>query len=113
MDLEITSGRLGGACLVTLAGEVDVYTAPALRSRLVEAADSGCPQLIVDMSAVDFIDSSGLGVLVGILKRVSEQGSTMTIVSDREVVLKVFRITGLDRVFPIAATLAEATGPAA
>jgi anti-sigma B factor antagonist len=113
MDLEISSGRHGGACVVTLVGEVDVYTAPALRTRLVEAVESDCSSLVVDMTHVDFIDSSGLGVLVGILKRVSEQGSTMAIVSDREVVLKVFRITGLDRVFPIVPTLAEATGTVA
>ena len=111
MELEIASGRLGSACLVTLTGEVDVYTAPELRKRLIEAVDTGSGSLVVDMSAVDFIDSSGLGVLVSILKRVSEQGQTMTIVSDREIVLKVFNITCLDRVFPIVATLAEATGP--
>ena len=112
MDLEITSGRLGSACLVTLTGEVDVYTAPELRRRLLDAVDGDGAPLVVDMSAVEFIDSSGLGVLVGILKRVSEKGETMTIVSDREPVLKVFRITGLDRVFSIAGTLAEATGAA-
>ena len=109
MDLEISTGRHGAACVVTLTGEVDVYTAPALRVRLIEAVESDCRAIIVDMTGVEFIDSSGLGVLVSILKRVSEKGSTMTIVSDREVVLKVFRITGLDRVFPIVPTLAEAT----
>ncbi|MEI6624372.1 MAG: STAS domain-containing protein [Actinomycetes bacterium] len=113
MDLEISSSRRGGACVVTLVGEVDVYTAPALRISLVDATESGCSAIIVDMSDVDFIDSSGLGVLVSILKRVSEQDSTLTIVSDREIVLKVFRVTGLDRVFPIVPTLAEATGPGA
>ena len=113
MDLEITSGSQGGAAVVTVAGEVDVYTAPALRERLVQAADSGCSELVVDMSAVEFIDSSGLGVLVSVLKRVAEAGGTMSIVSDREIVLKVFRITGLDRVFHIVPTLAEATEPGA
>ena len=110
MDLEISSGRQGGVGVITLAGEVDVYTAPALRTRLVEAVDSGCSALVVDMSAVDFIDSSGLGVLVSVLKRVREQDATMTVVADREIVLKVFRITGLDRVFPIVPTLPEALG---
>ena len=113
MDLEISSRRQNGVCIVTLAGEVDLYTAPALRTRLLEAAESDCGAIIVDMSGVDFIDSSGLGVLVSVLKRVREQDSTMTIVSDREIVLKVFRITGLDRVFPIVPTLAEATGAGA
>ena len=113
MDLEISVGRHGDACVVTLTGEVDVYTAPTLRARLIEAADSDSSAIVVDMSGVDFIDSSGLGVLVSILKRVREQGSTMSIVSDREVILKVFRITGLDRVFPIVPTLAEATGSVA
>ena len=113
MDLDIASARHGGSCVVTLIGEVDVYTAPALRARLLEATDSDCGAIIVDMSGVDFIDSSGLGVLLGTLKRVREQDSTLTIVSDREIVLKVFHVTGLDRVFSIVSTLAEATGSGA
>lgn len=111
MELEISTERNDGICVVTLAGEVDVYTAPVLRARLIEASEAGGP-IIVDMSGVDFIDSSGLGVLVSILKRVREQDSSMTIVSDREAVLKVFRITGLDRVFEMVPTLAEATDAA-
>jgi anti-sigma B factor antagonist len=112
MDLDISTNHKDGASIVALSGEVDVYTAPVLRARLIEATESGAGPLVVDMSGVEFIDSSGLGVLVSILKRISEQGSTMTIVSDREIVLKVFRITGLDRVFEIVPTIADVAGSA-
>jgi anti-sigma B factor antagonist len=108
MDLEIASAHKGDACLVTLSGEVDVYTAPALRERLVEDIEGGCPMVVIDMSGVDFIDSSGLGVLVSALKRVSEAGITMRIVCDSEPVLKIFRITGLDKVFDLVPSLDEA-----
>ncbi len=113
MDLDIAIATEQAACLLTLTGEVDVYTAPKLRERLIEANDTACDAVVVDMSAVDFIDSSGLGVLVSGLKRVRERGAAMKIVCDRESILKVFRITGLDRVFEICRTLAEALEPGA
>ena len=111
MDLEIVLSRETEGCVVTLRGEVDVYTAPALRNRLVEAVESECGVIIVDMTGVDFIDSSGLGVLVSALKRVREHDAIMRIVCSKESILKIFKITGLDRVFPISATLAEAIKP--
>jgi anti-sigma B factor antagonist len=108
MDLQIALDRNGEACVLTLQGEVDVYTAPAVRTRLLEAVEGGCPVLVVDMAGVDFIDSSGLGVLVSGLKRIRESGGRMTLVTDRESILKIFRITGLDKVFDIVPTLGEA-----
>ncbi len=108
MELDIKTERDGGACLVTVAGEVDVYTSPALKARLVEAIDGGCDRLIIVLDGVGFIDSSGLGVLVGALRRMKERGDDLRVVCDREQVLKIFRITGLDKVFHIVATLGEA-----
>jgi anti-sigma B factor antagonist len=108
MELDIRTERDGEACLVTVAGEVDVYTSPALKGRLVEVIDAGCGRLVVVLDGVGFIDSSGLGVLVGALRRMKERGDDMQIVCTREQVLKIFRITGLDKVFPIVATIEEA-----
>jgi anti-sigma B factor antagonist len=108
MELDIRSERDGEACLVTVAGEVDVYTSPALKARLVEAIEDGCGRLVVVLDGVGFIDSSGLGVLVGALRRMKERGDDMHLVCTREQVLKIFRITGLDKVFPIVATVEEA-----
>ncbi len=104
MELDIKVDRQGDACSIALAGEVDVYTSPLFKERLVSSVDDGCVHVVVDLERVDFIDSSGLGVLVSGLRRVKEQGGSIRLVCTRDHILKVFRITGLDRVFPIYAT---------
>jgi anti-sigma B factor antagonist len=110
MELDVKIETSGGDCVVTVAGEVDIYTSPTLKERLIEAVDTGCGRLIVSLDGVGFIDSSGLGVLVGCLRRVKEREGDIVLVCSREQILKIFRITGLDRVFPMVATLDEARG---
>ncbi len=115
MELTVTSRQEGGRTVISVSGEIDVYTAPSLRERLNELVGSGYYDLIVDMEAVEFLDSTGLGVLVGGLKRVRSHDGSLRLVCAQEKILKVFRITGLTKVFPIHATLGEAladTGPA-
>lgn len=108
MELDIHAEQDGGVCVVTLAGEVDVYTAPALKEKLVSLIEGGCANVLIDMRDVGFIDSSGLGVLVSALRRAREREGTVRIVCTRESILKIFRITGLDKVFPIFSDVAEA-----
>jgi anti-sigma B factor antagonist len=108
MEIDIRTERDGDACVVSVSGEVDVYTSPTLKTRLVEAIEGECSRLVVVLDGVAFIDSSGLGVLVGALRRMKERGDEMRIVCTREQVLKIFRITGLDKVFPIVGTVEEA-----
>jgi anti-sigma B factor antagonist len=108
MELDIKTARDADVCSVTLEGEIDVYTAPRLKEVLVDAVESGCPNVIVDLEKVGFIDSSGLGVLVSALRRARERDGVVRIVCTRDNVLKIFRITGLDKVFPIFADPAEA-----
>ena len=91
-----------------MRGEVDVYTAPRLKEKLVEMIESGCVNIVVDLEGVSFIDSSGLGVLVSALRRARERDGAVRIVCTRENILKIFRITGLDKVFPVFADIAEA-----
>jgi len=110
MELEIATERTQDMCVVTVAGEVDVYTSPSLKTALVDATEAGCGVLVVDMDGVGFIDSSGLGVLVGVLRRVKEAGGDLRLVCGRDNVVKIFRITGLDKVFPMFSTLDEARG---
>jgi anti-sigma B factor antagonist len=110
MELEISTTRDQDACIVRVGGEVDVYTSPSLKAALVAAVADGCRIVIVDLDKVGFIDSSGLGVLVGALRRAREADGDLRIVSARETVVKIFRITGLDRVFPVYSTLDEARG---
>ena len=108
MDLSVGTREQGGRMIVEVSGEIDVYTAPSLRERLNELVAAGQYDLVVDMSGVDFLDSTGLGVLVGGLKRVRSHDGTLRLVCAQEKILKVFRITGLTKVFPIHATLEEA-----
>jgi anti-sigma B factor antagonist len=108
MELGIRTDRDGSVATVALEGEVDVYTAPGLKTQLVELIDDGCISIILDLEKVAFIDSSGLGVLVGVLRRAREKGGAVRIICTRDSVLKIFRITGLDKVFPIFPDAAEA-----
>lgn len=109
MELDIRSERLDGDSVLSVSGEIDVYTSPQLKTALIEAAGDG-GTVVVDMHKVGFIDSSGLGVLVGALRRVRENGGDLRIVCGQDSVVKIFRITGLDRVFPMFASVDEARG---
>jgi anti-sigma B factor antagonist len=108
VELSVTSRQEGDRTVISVTGEIDVYTAPSLRERLNELVASGHYALVVDMEGVEFLDSTGLGVLVGGLKRVRSHDGSLRLVCAQEKILKVFRITGLTKVFPIHATLAEA-----
>jgi len=102
MDLGVTSSRLpDDVTLITVVGEIDVYTAPTLRERLIEAVHDGALRLIVDLTGVDFLDSTGLGVLVGGLKRVRSRQGALLLVCQAERLLKIFRITTLTKTFHI------------
>lgn len=101
MDLKIDVVENDGLVLLKLNGEVDVYTAPKLKSRLIDLVDQGKFKIIVDLEEVDFMDSSGLGVLVGGLKRVRSHDGAIALICTQENILKIFRITGLVKVFPI------------
>lgn len=111
MDLSITQADHGNRTVVHLAGEIDVYTAPRLREKLDEQIHAGRTHLVVDLTDVSFLDSTGLGVLVGRLKLTRTLGGSMRIVGTDERVLKVFSITGLDKVFELHPDLDSALSP--
>lgn len=98
----------GDATVLEIAGEIDVYTAPKLREQLVDLVNAGSYQLVVDLERVEFLDSTGLGVLVGGLKRVRAHDGSLSLVCTQERILKIFRITGLTKVFPIHASVEQA-----
>ncbi|MCI0685709.1 MAG: anti-sigma factor antagonist [Sporichthyaceae bacterium] len=108
MDLTLETRTLGDRTIVEVGGEIDVYTAPKLREQLVDLVNAGKYHLVVDMEAVEFLDSTGLGVLVGGLKRVRAHDGSLHLVCTQERILKIFRITGLTKVFPIHNTVEEA-----
>jgi anti-sigma B factor antagonist len=110
LGLEVDDSRPPFTVLA-VKGEIDVYSAPRLRERLVELVSEGRRQIIVDLEGVDFLDSTGLGVLVGGLKRSRTHGGDLSLVCTQSRILKVFEITGLTTVFSIAASVDEATAP--
>ncbi len=108
MELSVTTSRQDDVSVVTVAGEVDVYTAAQLRAVLDEEIGAGNARLVVDLDEVSFLDSTGLGVLVGRLKLVRNNSGWLRIVCSNDRILRVFRITGLDKVFGIHDSLEEA-----
>jgi anti-sigma B factor antagonist len=109
MNFDIKTERISEeAYVISLAGEVDLYTAPEFKQQLLEIIGQGGKQVIVDFSNTTFIDSTTLGVLVGGIKRLrTNEGQLSLVCSDRNIT-KIFEITGLDRVFAIYATRDEA-----
>jgi anti-sigma B factor antagonist len=93
--------------LVSVEGELDLFTAPSLKQMLVDALHAGSSRFVVDLSLVTFIDSTTLGVLVGITRRLDD-GARLTIVCTRPNVRKIFEFSGLDGTFVIFSTLDEA-----
>ncbi len=91
--------------VLSVAGEIDIATAPSLRMQLLDLIEQAKISLIVDLEAVDFLDSTGLGVLVSALKRVRGVQGDLALVCTRPHILKVFDITGLSRVFAIHETI--------
>ena len=82
-------------------GEIDVYTAPKLRDTITELVAAGNYDIVIDMERVEFLDSTGLGVLVGGLKKVRAHDGSLQLVCNQDRLLKIFRITGLAKVFTI------------
>jgi anti-sigma B factor antagonist len=108
MDLSLDVTERDGVAVVAVHGEVDVSTAPRLRQQLIETASSGQDTVVVDLDAVEFLDSTGLGVLVSGLKRFRTQGGDLLLVCNPPRVLRVFEITGLTKVFSMHHTVDEA-----
>lgn len=110
MDLGLDVKEQNGIPVLAVSGEVDVYTAPRLREKLVELVSQGNYRIVVDLEAVEFLDSTGLGVLVGGLKRVRTHEGSLSLVCTQQRILKVFDITGLNKVFTIHDTVDAAVG---
>ncbi len=108
MDLSLDTRNEGDWTVVAVRGEIDVYTAPKLREALVDLVNAGRYNLVVDVEGVDFLDSTGLGVLVGALKRVRANGGELALVCTSSRIRKVFEVTGLTKVFSLYDTVDEA-----
>lgn len=101
MELGLEVATIGSHVVVQVSGEIDISTAPRLREAIVGLLAEGRTQIAVDLRGVDFLDSTGLGVLVGGLKRARSAGGELRVISTSPRIEKVFAITGLDGIFQI------------
>ncbi|RZS77906.1 SpoIIAA-like anti-anti-sigma regulatory factor [Motilibacter rhizosphaerae] len=102
-----------GAWLVlTVAGEIDAATAPALRQRLIDLPAEGHTDVLLDLTGVTFLDSTALGVLVGTYKRLAALHGTLAIVPGTTMTKRLLKLTALERVFPLYASVDDAVAQA-
>ena len=104
MDLKLGHHARDGIEVIDVQGEIDIYTAPRLRELLIDLVSQGEYRLVVNLDQVGFLDSTGLGVLVGGLRRVRVHDGSLDLVCTQQRILKIFRITGLTEVFGIYET---------
>jgi anti-sigma B factor antagonist len=99
----------GGDCAVLrIEGEIDAYAAPQLRERVIDLAGNGTVHIIADLRGAGFLDSAGLGALVGSFKALRARGGSLTLVASTDRVLQVLRITGLSGAFALHSCVPDA-----
>jgi anti-sigma B factor antagonist len=108
VDLGLDVSERGGYSVLAVSGEVDVATVPRLREQLHGLVAEGHTRIVVDLDGVDFLDSTGLGVLVGALKRVRSNDGELSLVCTQPRIRKVFEVTGLTKVFTLYDSVDEA-----
>src|SRR5438552_1390594 len=108
VDLKLGHYARDGIEVIDVGGEIDMYTAPRLRELLIDLVSKNNYHLVVNLEKVGFLDSTGLGVLVGGLKRVRAHDGSLDLVCTQQRLLKIFKITGLTQVFGIYETVDQA-----
>ncbi|MEU9736746.1 STAS domain-containing protein [Streptomyces sp. NPDC048002] len=109
--LTVTTTVMDGIQVLTLTGEVDHDTSPQLRSAALDACAAGRPRIVVDLSRVSFMDSSGINILIAAHHGATESGGWLRIAAPLPPVLRTLRLVGVDEVIPCAATVPEALTP--
>ena len=108
-DFRVTPAPLGDhTAVIAVHGVIDLFTAPELKSAIAAAVNDGRPRVVVDLTGTTFLDSSGLGVLVGALQRLRDHGGALSIVNVDEAIARTFSITGLDQILAIRDTCDDA-----
>lgn len=107
MELTLRTTTAGVRTVVHVNGEIDMYTASSLREKLLTLFADGVTALVIDVNSVEFCDSTGLGVFIGMQRRLREVGGDLMIVCDRPQMLKIFQLTGLEKVLDIRPALPQ------
>jgi anti-sigma B factor antagonist len=111
--MRIETEQVRDSWIVSVEGDVDLRSAPDLRDRLASLGETGAKHVVVDLSECEFLDSMGLGVLLGAKKRMARNGRELHVVVASSDIRRIFEITMLDRVLDLHATRAEALRTAA
>ncbi len=99
---------MDGFPVFELSGSLDIATSPTVRAALLEASERGDHRLIVDLTEVEFLDSTGLGALIGAQRRANEMGGELRLVVKEGQIVRLLRITGLLKIFAVYPALADA-----
>ncbi|MBD5656268.1 MAG: STAS domain-containing protein [Candidatus Eremiobacteraeota bacterium] len=110
LSIDVSSAQDGQVQLFSLGGSLDIATSPTIRAALMEAADRDNHEIIVDLTLLEFLDSTGLGALIGAQKRAAEHGGSVRLVAHEGQILRLLRITGLLEVFAVYPTVDAALG---
>lgn len=110
MDLVVQVENRDGWAVAHVHGDVDMTTSPRLREQVIQVVLGGQPNVVLDLQGVDFIDSTGLGVVIGLLKRTRTHGGDLRLVSTRTALRKVLELTALDQALPLADSVETAIG---
>ena len=100
-ELTIREEYLADCARVAIAGEIDIYTAQSFKERLYDIVDTSGKDLRIDCSALNYIDSTGLGIFVGALKKTRLNNKEIYLINLKDNIKKLFVITGLDKLFRI------------
>lgn len=108
MRIEVRTSTLGAAGVVAVLGEIDLSAAPRVREAVGDHIDAGVCHLVLDLTQVTFMDSTGLGLLVGTHKATSARGGGLRVVCENPRLLRLLAVTGLSRSVVVRSTLDEA-----
>ncbi|GIH73349.1 anti-sigma-B factor antagonist [Sphaerimonospora thailandensis] len=101
VELKVATRSQAGQAVMAIYGEIDLYTAPRLQAEFTRVLETGPDRVVIDMSGVEFCDSTGMNVLLSALKRLRERGGTLEVAAPRPAVRKILQVTGLDSVFTV------------
>jgi anti-sigma B factor antagonist len=112
-DFDVRSERIDGTAIVSCLGELDLYTVSELSAQLDASIEEGARRVLVDLTGATFVDSTGLGALLATRKRLGSLFGSLGLVCDDPIILRAFAVTGLDRLFTIYPSRAEALAASA
>ena len=108
LSIDIRSEHNGDAVVFKLRGSLDIATSPSVRAALLEAANEGKHEIIVDLTHLEFLDSTGLGALIGAHRRALEHGGRVRLIVSDGPISRLLNITGLMRAFAVYGSLEDA-----